>query len=165
MRESVPLPDPALQPMVHPDDVPAARELWHRAWVFSLVGSGCVLFLFGAVAWALTESWLPPTAAVVSVGAVGWFSNHRLSEAAWEHIPQRRQDRRRPDTLRRLLLTHLVDATGLAGGAVVLAVWADRARQDDGLRAWFLWVGVALVLLVAARAALLARRRAARPAG
>jgi len=158
MQETVPLPDPDVQPLVHPDDVPPARELWHRAWLFSLAGSGCALFLLGAVAWALTGSWLPPTATVLSVGAVAWFSQRRLSEAAWDHIPQRRQDRARPETARRLVASHLLDAGALAAGAVALAVWADRAGQHPGLRTWFLWAGAALVLLVAARALLLIRK-------
>lgn len=157
MQETVPLPDPAVQPMVHPDDIPPARELWERAWRFSLVGGGCVLFLVGAVAWSLTGTWLPPTAAVLSVGAVAWFSRRRLSEAAWDHIPRRRQDRQRPEPGRRFVVTHLVDAAALGGGAVTLAWWADRTGQGPGLRAWFLWAGAVLVLVVAARAVVLAR--------
>lgn len=164
MQETVSLPDPAVQLMVHPDDVPAARGLWRRAWVSSLVGSGGVLFLIGAVAWALTSSWLPPTAAVLSVGTGAWLSQRHLAGAAWDHIPQRRQDRERPESVRRRVGAHLVDAVALAGGAVVLAAWAGRTGQGHGLRTWFLSAGAVLVLLVAARALLLARRSAGKAA-
>jgi hypothetical protein len=158
MRETVPLPDPAVQPLVHPDDVPQARDLWRRAWLFSLVGSGCVLFFLGSVMWAVTGTWLAPTLAVLSTGAVAWFSQHRMAQAAWDHIPHRRQDRQRPELSARLAMSHLVDVLALAAGATTLFLWAARTGQGEGVLAYVVGAGAGVVLLVAGRAMGLARR-------
>lgn len=159
MQETVPLPDPAVQPLVHPDDVPQARDLWRRAWLFSLAGSGCALFLLGSVLWAATGTWLAPTLAVLTTGAVAWFSQHRLAQAAWDHIPQRRQDRDRPEAPRRRAMSHLVDALALACGAMTLVLWAAQARQPRGVQDYLVGAGTALVVLVAGSTVRLVRTR------
>lgn len=162
MQETVPLPDPAVQPLVHPDDVPHARDLWRRAWLFSLVGSGCVLFLLGSVMWAVTGTWLTPTLAVLTTGVVAWFSHHRLVQAAWDHIPHRRQDRDRPEAPQRRAVSHLVDVLALAGGAMTLVVWAAQAGQPRGVQAYLVGAGTALVVLVAGSTMRLARASGSR---
>jgi hypothetical protein len=159
MQETVPLPDPAVQPLVHPDDVPQARELWRRAWLLSLAGSGCALFLLGSVMWAATGTWSAPTFGVLTTGAVAWFGHHRLARAAWDHIPQRRQDRDRPETPHRHALSHLVDALALTGGAMILVLWSAQAQQPRGVQDYLVGAGVALVVLVAGRTARLVRTR------
>jgi hypothetical protein len=162
MQETVPLPDPAVQPLVHPDDVPQARDLWRRAWLFSLAGSGCVLFLLGAVMWAATGAWLSPALAVVGTGAIAWLSHRRLARTAWDHIPRRRQDRERPESPRRRAVAHLVDVLALAAGSLALVVWTARAEQERGVAVFIVGAGMALVVLVAVSTVRLVRDPRAR---
>jgi len=93
--ELVELPDPAIRPLVHPLDVPAARrQLLAAATVSALTGpfSGAAV---AALTWFASRSWWVPLLVAPLVIGCGELARRQFEEQAWAHVPRRRADRAR----------------------------------------------------------------------
>ena len=143
LRELVDLPDPSVQPRVHPLDLPEARESFRTGWAISVLAGPAVGVALAAVAWSLSSSYLVAAVAGLSLillGAVA--SRDRLSEA-WEYIPRKRQDRRR----RLPIAWDLVEGITIGGSvALTVVIVADRLAEPDiepGVRQFVVGAGIA----------------------
>lgn len=148
ISELVKLPDPAIQPLVHPLDLPEARRLFLRMWLLKVVTSPRIALCVAGLVWFASQSYLAPLIAGGVLITIGIVLGQHLSECAWEYIPRRRQDRSRPLPVWWELCSSLLFAVLLA--AVVLLV-AMRLAQPDlipEVRAVILGMGAALGLLV-----------------
>lgn len=96
IREDVTLPDPAVQPLVHPLDLPEARPLYRNARLFAAFTGFPVAALIAAIIAYLTRHVMPPLVVVLSLTIFGALSERWYTERAWDYIPRKRQDRDRP---------------------------------------------------------------------
>lgn len=148
VTELVDLPDPAVQPLVHPLDLPEARRWFVRLWLLGVVTSPPIALCIAGLVWFASQSYVAPLIAGGVLIAVGAVASHYLSNCAWEYIPRRRQDRQRPLPVSWELGASLLFAILLA--AVVLLV-AQRLGQPDvreEVRAVVFGMGTAVGLLI-----------------
>lgn len=148
MVEIVDLPDAAVQPLVHPLDLPEARRWFLRLWLLRVVTSCPVAVCVAGLVWFATQSYVAPLVAGGVLIAIGAVAGHYLSDCAWEYIPRRRQDRLRPLPVTWELGESILFALLLA--AVVLLV-AQRLGQPDvsvEVREVVFGMGAAVAVLV-----------------
>ena len=164
--EVVDLPDSAVQPLVHPLDLPEARKWFLRLWLLRVITSSPIAVCVAGLVWFATQSYTAPFIVGGVLIATGAVAAHYLSDCAWEYIPRRRQDRERPLPVTWELGESMLFAVLLA--AVVLLV-AQRLGQPDiaiDVRAVIFGMGAAVASLIAAEfgVKLFRRRGAARRA-
>jgi hypothetical protein len=147
--ELVDLPDPAVQPLVHPLDLPEARGWFLRLWMIGLVTSPPIAFCAAALVWFATQSYLAPLIVGGVLIAVGALAGHYLSDCAWEYIPRRRQDRQRPLPVSWELGASLFFAVLLAAVLLLVAWRLGRPDVPDPVQAVIFGGGAAVAVLVA----------------
>jgi len=146
ITETVELPDPAVQPLVHPLDLPAARADFRFAfWIRALTNPGTALVL-AALTWFLNESPVVPVVVFVTLAVLGHFAAAWSDRRAWGYIPRRRQD-----TTRRLpfgwqLGRSVIFAALLWVGVLLVALRLQDA--DSGVRDYSLGSALAVVALM-----------------
>lgn len=123
ITETVNLPDPSVQPLVHPLDLPEARREFRKAWLIDSLSNAAVCLCLAAIVWFLTESWVPPAFVFAATLGFGWMARRWSLREAWEFIPRKRQDRARP-----------LPAFWTVGSAVTLAIVLAAASVLLGLR-------------------------------
>jgi len=115
ITEIVNLPDPAVQPLVHPVDVRVARRYFLCGWLIAGLSSPPVALSVAVVLWFVSSTVVGPVLAGITLVAVGHVARRRPYERAWSFIPRKRQHRQRP-------LPPLWDIGSALGGATLLAV-------------------------------------------
>ena len=126
IREEVSLPDPEVQRLVHPLDLPEARPSFRTGWLIGALTSVPVSALVAAILAYAARSALPPIIAFLALTVLGAMASRWYTDRAWDHIPRKRQDRARPLPRSWELASAGVLAL-LLGVALVLAVF----RLDD----------------------------------
>jgi len=158
MHEAVELPDPAVKRLLHPTDLPEAREAYLRGWWFARLSSLPIAVALGAVVWVLSGNPLATIAAPLTTFVVGFVASRWHDARAWDFIPRRRQDRDGAGPWP--LLASGLDALALlvTAAAVILAV--RGAPVPDGVVAYAVGSGLGVALLqVGEIVAAVARRR------
>ena len=126
IREEVQLPDPEVQPLVHPLDLPEARRFFRNARLIAAFTSIPVAALIAAIVAYASRSALPPIIVFLALTVFGAMAARWSTERAWDYIPRKRQDRERPPPRLWSLGTAVVPAVVL-GVALLLFVF----RFDD----------------------------------
>lgn len=96
IREEVELPDPEVQRLVHPLDLPEARQQFRNAWLIGALTSVPVSALVAAIVAYLTRSPVPPIIVFLALAVFGAMASRWSGERSWDYIPRKRQDRDRP---------------------------------------------------------------------
>ncbi len=130
IRELVDLPDPAVQPLVHPLDLPQARGAFRTSWWIGILTSPGLGLCLGALVWFAARSYVLPLLAGGALVGLGALAGRAYRDRAWDFIPRKRQDRQRPLPAAWELTSALVLAAALAV-ALLLASWR-LGRPDIG---------------------------------
>ena len=96
MEELVDLPDPQTQPLVHPLDLPQARAEFRNGWLIGSATSLPVAALVAGIVAYLSRGVAGPVAAFLALTVLGTLAARWFTNRAWDYIPRKRQDRRRP---------------------------------------------------------------------
>ncbi|HVV18473.1 MAG TPA: hypothetical protein VHF06_03505 [Pseudonocardiaceae bacterium] len=126
ISELVDLPDPAVQPLVHPLDLPEARRPMRGYWLIATLTDPPVGVCLGGLLWFATHSPVVPILVGLAVVVCGWCARKPYLEQAWSYIPNKRQDRSRLLPVSWELVSRLVFAVLLAAGLVLVAVRLSR---------------------------------------
>jgi hypothetical protein len=94
--EDVQLPDPEVQRLVHPLDLPEARGLFRTGWLIGALTSLPVSALIAAIIAYTTRSAVPPIIAFLALAVLGALAARWHTDRAWDYIPRKRQDRAGP---------------------------------------------------------------------
>lgn len=128
ITELVDLPDPAVQPLVHPLDLPQAAGAFRASWWVGALASPAAGLGVATIAWFASRSWVAPLIAGTSLVGFGALAGRYLQDQAWAFVPRRRQDRGRAVPLSWQLGAGLVLAAVLSVAVLLLAV---RLAQPD----------------------------------
>jgi hypothetical protein len=128
MNELVQLPDPAVQPMVHPLDLPEARRPFLRYWLITTLTDPAVATCVAGLLWFATRNPAVAVLAGLAIMVCGWYAQRCFRDQAWSFIPGRRQDHERPLPLTWALGANAVFAVLFAA---VLLLIALRLGQPD----------------------------------
>ncbi len=161
IREEVELPDPAVQPLVHPLDLPEARRSFRRGWLIGAFTSLPVATLLAAMLGYLGHTVIGPVLLFLALILIGHYASKWNTDRSWDFIPRKRQDRERPLPRGWEMIAAGILAVVL-GAALFLIVF--RLDDDDvpvDVRAYtFGMVAVAAVLVVAGTLLAAVRKRA-----
>jgi hypothetical protein len=127
IREEVELPDPEVQRLVHPLDLPRARGQFRTAWLIGALTSVPVAALVAAIVAYATRSPGPPIIVFLALAVLGAVASRWHRERSWDYIPRKRQDRDRP--LPRLWDIASAGVLALVFGVALLLI---VFRLDDG---------------------------------
>jgi hypothetical protein len=127
IREEVDLPDPEVQRLVHPLDLPQARGQFRTAWLIGALTSVPVSALAAAIVAYATRSPWPPIIVFLAPAVLGALASRWHRERSWDYIPRKRQDRDRP--LPRLWDVASSGVLALVFGIALLLI---VFRLDDG---------------------------------
>lgn len=147
IAELVHLPDPAVQPLVHPLDLPEARGHFRRWWLIGVLTSPPVAFCVAALVWFASQSYVVPLIAAGALVVVGVLASHLLSDEAWAYIPRRRQDRARPLPISWDLGSAVLVAALLAAVLVLVAFRLSQPDVAPQVRAFTFGMGAAVGLM------------------
>ena len=127
IREEVDLPDPEVQRLVHPLDLPQARGQFRTAWLIGALTSVPVAALVAAIVAYATRSPGPPIIVFLALAVLGAMASRWYRERSWDYIPRKRQDRDRP-------LPRLWDiaSSGVLALVFGIALLLIVFRLDDG---------------------------------
>ncbi|GAA2540988.1 hypothetical protein GCM10010435_05550 [Winogradskya consettensis] len=148
MEETVTLPDATTHYLVHPLDLPEARDRFRNSWLVGACTSLPVATLVAAIVGYLSLNWFGPVVVFLALSIFGALAARWFSDRAWDYIPRKRQDRDRP--LPRLW--ELGSAAVLAlvlGAALLLIVFRlDNADVSVPVRAYTFGMCAVTALLV-----------------
>ena len=150
VTELVDLPDPAVQPLVHPLDLPQARRPFRVSWLIATLTSPPVGLCAAAVLWFAIRNYIGPLTAAAAIIGFGQLASRYHRDQAWAFIPRKRQDRRRPLPATWELMSGLVFAAVLAMALLLLAFRLNRPDVAVGVREFTFGAGAATGLLVVA---------------
>lgn len=148
ITELVDLPDPDVQPLVHPLDLPEARRLFRRHWLITTLTDPPVGLCVAGLLWFATHSPVVPVVVGLAIVVPGWFARRPCLDQAWSFIPNKRQDRQRRPPLSWELVSRTVFAVLLAAGLLLVAVRLARPDVIVEVREFVFGMGVAHVLVV-----------------
>jgi hypothetical protein len=165
IREEVQLPDPAVQPLVHPLDLPEARKWFRNARLVAAFTSIPVAALVAAVVAYASRSVLPPIIVFLALSVFGAMAGRWFTDRAWDYIPRKRQDRERPPPRSWEIGSAIVPAVVLGVALLLFVFRFDDPDVPVDVRSYtFGMCLVAALLVVADSVAGLVRRRARRRA-
>jgi hypothetical protein len=127
IREEVDLPDPEVQRLVHPLDLPQARAQFRTAWLIGALTSVPVAALVAAIVAYATRSPGPPIIVFFALAVIGALASRWHRERSWDYIPRKRQDRDRP-----LPRVWDVVSSGVLALVFGIALLLIVFRLDDG---------------------------------
>jgi hypothetical protein len=128
IREEVELPDPEVQRLVHPLDLPEARTLFRNGRLVRAFTSLPVAALVAAIVGYLGRHAVGPIAVFLALVVFGALAGRWFTDRAWDYIPRKRQDRERP--LPRLWDIVSGGVLALVLGVALLLI-AFRLGRDD----------------------------------
>jgi MFS family permease len=146
--EMVDLPDPGVQQLVHPLDLPEARTTFRNGWIIGLLTGPVVGVALGAVAWWTSGSYVIAVIAGLVLVVAGTYAGRVQREEAWAFIPRKRQDRERILPAAWELIQGIVIGSSLA---VTILIVAGRLAEPDiplGVRQFVVGMGVVAILIV-----------------
>ncbi len=148
VTELVDLPDPAVQPLVHPLDVPEARRSFRTSWWIAASTSPPVALCVAALVWFAGRSYVVPLVAAATTIGLGLLASRSHRDRAWAFIPRKRQDRRRRPPAAWELGSGLLSAALLATTLLLVAFRLAGADVAPGVRGFAFGTGAAAGLLV-----------------
>jgi hypothetical protein len=148
LAELVDLPDPAVQPMVHPLDLPEARRPFRTSWIIGSLSSPPIAALVAALVWFASNNYVVPLIAAATIIGFGMLAGRHFEDQAWAYIPRKRQDRGRPLPVSWELFTAFDLALLLAAVLLMSVVWIDRPDVAAEVREFSFGMGAAAGLLV-----------------
>ncbi|WP_229070416.1 hypothetical protein [Actinoplanes sp. DH11] len=148
MQETVVLPDPAVQPLVHPLDLPEARRLFRWSRVVAALTSPPAALLTAALIGYAGRNFVVPAVVLVVLVVTGALAGRWLSDRAWDYIPRNRQDRDRPLPQRWEVASAAVLALVLGAALLVVVFRLGRDDVDPDVRAFTFGMCVVVALLV-----------------
>lgn len=128
ITELVDLPDPAVQPLMHPLDLHEARRPFRISWLFAALTNPAVGLCVAALIWFAGGSYVAPVIAGAAVIGFGALASRFFANQAWAFIPRKRQDHQRGMPAGWELVSNLV--LGLALAVTLLLVVHRLARPD-----------------------------------
>jgi hypothetical protein len=128
IREEVELPDPKVQRLVHPLDLPESRALFRNGRLVAASTSLPVAALVAAIVGYLGRNAVGPIAVFVALVVFGALAGRWFTDRAWDHIPRKRQDRDRP--LPRLWDIVSGGVLALVLGVALLLIVVRLGRDD-----------------------------------
>jgi hypothetical protein len=149
ITETVALPDPEVQPLVHPLDLPDARRNFRLAyWVRTLTSPGTALVI-AAITWFYDASWVRPVFIFAVLVILGHFAVAWSDRQAWSFIPRKRQDRARPLPFEWDFTASLIRASLFGFGIAVLVSTLSLGRPylDDGINEYVVGMGAVAAAL------------------
>lgn len=146
--ETVDLPDPSVQYLVHPSDLPEARRQFRRAWALGVVANPAVGLWIAAIVWFASQNYVVPLIAGAAVSGIGALAHQFYLQQAWSFIPRKRQDRQRPTSLVWELSSSLVPAFLLAVALLLLVIRLDQPDVTAGVREFTFGTGVGTVVVL-----------------
>lgn len=158
--ELIDLPDPAAQPLVHPLDLPQARNALRWSWLIGALTNPPVVLCIAALVWFASQSYIAPLLAGLPMIVFGPLASRHFRDDAWAFIPRSRQDRGRPLPILWELASALVFAALLAVTLLLVTIRLSQPDVPRSVRAFI--VGMALVegvLVALAFASKVVRRR------
>jgi hypothetical protein len=148
ITELVDLPDPTIQPLVHPLDLPEARRPFRISWLLAASTNPAIGLCVAALIWFASGSYVIPVIAGAAIIGFGTLASRWFAGQAWAFIPRKRQDRARGVPAGWELISSL--AFGLALAATLLLV-VERMNQSDlttDVREFTVGMSVAIGLMV-----------------
>ena len=127
IREEVDLPDPEVQRLVHPLDLPQARGQFRTAWLIGALTSVPVAALVAAIVAYATRNPAPPIIVFLALAVFGAMASRWHRERSWDYIPRKRQDRDRP-----LPRVWDIASSGVLALVFGIALLLIVFRLDDG---------------------------------
>lgn len=162
IREEVDLPDPDVQPLVHPLDLPAARGPFRAGRIVAALTSLPVSALVAAIIAYASRNALPPIIAFLALVVLGAMASRWFTDRAWDHIPRKRQDRARPLPRTWELASAAVLALVLGVALLLIVFRLDDPDVPLTVRSYTFGMCVVAALLVVADAVAGLLRRSAR---
>ncbi|MEU1396412.1 hypothetical protein ABZ403_10165 [Micromonospora zamorensis] len=162
MEEIVVLPDPEVQPLVHPLDVPEARRLIRGSRVVVAVTSPPTALLLAALIGYAGRSFVVPAVVFAVLVVVGTLAGRWLADRAWDYIPRSRQDHARPLPQRWEVASAAVLALILGVALLVIVFRLGHVDVSLDIRSFSYGMCAIVALLVVADAVTGLLRRAAR---
>lgn len=148
IAELVDLPDPAVQPMVHPLDLAEARPPFRTGWLIGVLSGPAVAIAVGVVAWWLSRNFVIALIAGSSLVVIGTVASRSILEQAWAYIPRKRQDRRRVLPMAWELVAGVALGASLAVTIVLVAARLAEPDIEPGVRQFAIGSGIVAVALV-----------------
>ncbi|WP_236796812.1 hypothetical protein [Amycolatopsis sp. GM8] len=148
MNELVHLPDPALQPLVHPLDLREARRPFRISWLVGALTNPPVALCLAALTWFASGSYVVPLIAGAALIGFGALAGRYYAEQAWAFIPRKRQDRTRPLPIGWQLAANILFPVELAAVLVLVLRRLDQLDVSTGVRQVTLWMSLAVGLVV-----------------
>jgi len=165
IREEVALPDPAVQPLVHPLDLPEARSLYRKARLVAAFTGLPVAALVAAIVAYAVRHVIPPLVVFLALSVFGALAVRWSTDRAWDYIPRKRQDRERPPPRSWELASAVVPAVVLGVALLLIVFRLDDTDVPLDVRSYtFGGCAVAALLVVGDVAAGLVRAAARRRA-
>lgn len=147
ITETVNLPDPSIQPLVHPLDIPEARKDFLKAWLWEALANPSVSLCLAAIAWFATGNWVAAVLVFAGTVGFGWMARRWSLREAWEFIPRKRQDRERALPLRWVLGSISILSFFLGVAGLLLVMRLNRADIPIDVAQVCFGAGVTAVLL------------------
>ena len=148
LTEIIDLPDPGVQPLVHPNDLPQARPLFRRAQILAVLANPAVGLWFAAIVWFAGHNYVVPLIAGSAVSGFGALAHRFYLQQAWSFIPRKRQDRDRPTSPTWELTSALVPALLLAVALVLVITRLDQPDVTAGVREFTFGTGAGTALVI-----------------
>lgn len=150
ITELVDLPDPAVQPLVHPLDLPGARRPFLVSWLIGTLTSPAVGLCIAAIIWFGSQSYVVPLIAGAAIIGLGAVASGVFRDQAWAFIPRKRQDRQRPLPLAWELGSALLLAALLALALLLVVFRLGQPDVAANVREFTFGMAAGVCLLVTA---------------
>lgn len=150
IREEADLPDPAIQPLVHPLDLPATRCSFAASWWLEQLASPTMFFALASTLWAISNNYVTPIVASLVITVCAAFASRYQSGEAWSHIPRKRHDHQRQVPLSWLIAQATISTLALYFGLILLLNWIIARSFPPGVASFSVGMGIGIVLLLSA---------------
>jgi hypothetical protein len=148
ITELVDLPDPALQPLVHPLDVPEARRPFRTSWMLRTSTIPVVGLCVAALVWFVSGNYVAPVIVGVAIISFSALASRCFADQAWAFIPHKRQDPTRRVPVAWELISSLTFGLVLAA-TLLLVVWRfARSDVTAEVREFTLGMSIAAAVMV-----------------